>query len=154
MPLWLAMRLPLQAASVTAARHSLERALAGIGVAQDCQDDLALALTEACSNAVGHALVGHVFDVDVTVDRIRCIVDVADTGVGMDVARLDGHPVALTAKRGRGLRLIRAVIDRLEMRRVDPHGLALRMTKSLTWSHGAPARWAGIGRDPWGHRPT
>jgi serine/threonine-protein kinase RsbW len=147
--LWLAIRLPRQAASVPTARRSLERALAGIGVTEECRDDLALALTEACGNAVEHARVGHEFDVDVTVDRTRCIVDVVDTGVGMDVGRLNGHPVNLTATRGRGLRLIRAVTDGLEMRRVDPHGLALRMTKTLIYAGAAPAMWAGIGHDPW-----
>ena len=145
----LAMRLPRLAGSVTTARHRLERALAGIGVTEECRDDLALALTEACSNAVEHAQIGHEYVVVVTVGRTRCIVEVVDTGVGMDVERLNGHRVTLTAKRGRGLGLIRAVTDGLEMRRVDPHGLALRMTKTLTCAGDAPTVWAGIGHDPW-----
>jgi serine/threonine-protein kinase RsbW len=143
------MRLRRQAASVTTARRRLDSALAGIGVTEECRDDLALALTEACSNAVEHAQIGHEYDVVVTVGRTLCIVEVVDTGVGMDVGRLNGHPVTLTATRGRGLRLIRAVTDGLEMRRVDPHGLALRMSKSLTWARDAPLMRAGIGHDPW-----
>jgi serine/threonine-protein kinase RsbW len=150
----LAMRLPRLAASVTTARHGLQRALAGIGVTEDCRDDLALALTEACGNAVEHAQIGHEYVVVVTVGRSRCVVEVIDTGVGMDVGRLNGHPVSLTGNRGRGLRLIRAVTDGLEMRPVDPHGLALRMTKTLTWAQDAPATWAGIGHDPWAAVPT
>ena len=35
------------------------------------------------------------------------------------------------------------------MRPVDPHGLAVRMTKTLTWVRDAPSMWAGIGHDPW-----
>ena len=145
----LAMRLPRLAASVTTARHRLKSALAGIGVTGECRDDLALALTEACSNAVEHAQIGHEYVVIVTVDRTRCVVEVVDTGVGMEAGRLNDHPVALTAKRGRGLGLIRAVTDGLEMRPVEPHGLALRMIKTMTWAPNAPSTWAGIGHDPW-----
>ena len=94
----LAMRLPRLAASVTTARHTLESALAGIGVTEQCRDDIALALSEACSNAVEHAQIGHEFLVVLTVGRTRCIVDVVDTGVGMDVGPPDGPPVSLTAR--------------------------------------------------------
>lgn len=140
----LAMRLPRHAASVPTARHTLDHALASIGVAKECRDDIVLALSEACSNAVEHAQIGQVYDVVVTVDRIRCVVDVIDTGVGMEVPRLDDHPIAGTAQRGRGLHLVRGLTDELQMRRVDPHGLALRMIKMLTWARDAPAIWAGV----------
>jgi serine/threonine-protein kinase RsbW len=143
------MRLPRRAASVTTARHTLTKALEGIGVAPECRNDLALALTEACSNAVEHAQIGHDYEVVVTVGPTRCVVEVVDTGVGLDAPHLDGDPAALTAQRGRGLRLIHAVTDELEMRRVDPHGLALRMIKTLTWMRDAPALWAGAGHSPW-----
>jgi serine/threonine-protein kinase RsbW len=142
------MRLPRQAASVTAARHTLVHALAGIGVDQQCRDDIALALSEACSNAVEHARVGQGYDVVVTVGRTRCIVDVVDSGVGMDLRRPDGPPETATATRGRGLHLIRAVTDGLHMRRVDPHGLALCMIKTLSWVRDAPRR-GDVGQDPW-----
>lgn len=144
----LAMRLPRHAASVPNARHTLDHALAGICVAKECRDDIALALTEACSNAVEHAQIGQEYEVIVTVDRVRCVVDVIDTGVGMEVPRLDDQPLATTAQRGRGLHLIRVFTDQLQMRRVDPHGLALRMIKVLTWARDAPAIWAGVSH-PW-----
>jgi len=143
------MRLPRQAASVTTARHTLEHALAGIGVSQQCRDDIALALSEACSNAVEHARMGQAYDVVVTVGRTRCIVDVVDTGVGMDLPPKDGPQVQMAVPRGRGLLLIRAVTDGLEMRRVDPHGLAISMIKTLTWGRDASAMWTGMDHDPW-----
>jgi serine/threonine-protein kinase RsbW len=143
------MRLPRQAASVATARGKLVNALAGIGVGQECRDDIVLALSEACSNAVEHAQLGQGYDVVVTVGRTRCIVDVTDTGVGMDVARTDGPPVTVIARRGRGLILIRALTDVLQMRRVDPHGLAISMIKTLTWVQGASSTWGGKGHDPW-----
>jgi serine/threonine-protein kinase RsbW len=148
----LAIRLPRQAASVRTARHTLDNALAGIGVGQHCRDDIALALTEACSNAVEHAQMGREYDVIVTVGRTQCIVEVVDTGVGMDERRPDGSPV--TTRRGRGLVLMRAVTDRLEMRRLNPQGFAVCMIKTLTWVRTAPLMWDGKGHDPWAVIPA
>jgi hypothetical protein len=45
---------------------------------------------------------------------------------------LDGPAVQVIAHRGRGLHLIRAVTDGLEMRRVNPHGFAISMIKTPT----------------------
>ena len=143
------MRLPRQAVSVTTARHTLEHALAGIGVSKQCRDDITLALSEACSNAVEHARFGPAYDVVVTVDGTRCVVDVVDAGVGMDLPRPDRSPAPAGAQRGRGLHLIRAVTDGLEMRRVDPHGLAISMIKTLTWMRAPSSMWEGMGHDPW-----
>jgi len=144
----LGMRLPRQAVSVTKARHTLEHALAGIGVSKQCRDDITLALSEACSNAVEHARLGQAYDVVVTVGRSRCVVEVVDAGVGFDLPRPDGFPGVVTAQRGRGLPLIRAVTDGLAMRRVDPHGLAITMIKTLTWVRDASPTWGGKGHDP------
>ena len=142
------MCLPRQAASVSTARHTLVHALAGIGVDKQCRDDIVLALSEACSNAVEHAQMGQGYEVVVTVGHTRCFVDVVDAGVDMDVRRPDSPPVTVTGMRGRGLHRISAVTDGLEMRRVDPHGLAVSMIKTLTWVRDAPM-WAGVVRDPW-----
>jgi serine/threonine-protein kinase RsbW len=146
------MRLARQAASVRVARHTLDDALAGIGVGEQCRADIALALSEACSNAVQHAQRGQEYDIIVTVGRTRCIVEVVDTGIGMDERRPDGPPVS--AERGRGLVLMRAVTDRLEMRRLNPHGFAVCMIKTLTWVRAAPLRWEGVGHEPWAVVPT
>jgi serine/threonine-protein kinase RsbW len=143
------MCLPRQDVSVTTARRTLGHALAGIGVSRLCRDDITLALSEACSNAVEHARLGPAYDVVVTVGRTRCVVDVVDDGVGMELPRPDGFPVPVPAQRGRGLLLIRAVTDGLEMHRVDPHGLAIRMIKTLTWVPDAAPMWAGMDHEPW-----
>jgi serine/threonine-protein kinase RsbW len=92
---------------------------------------------------------GHAYDVVVTVGRTLCVVEVVDAGVGMDMPRPDRSPAVVTAQRGRGLQLIRAVTDGLEMHRVDPHGLAISMIKTLTWVRDASPMWAGMDQDPW-----
>jgi serine/threonine-protein kinase RsbW len=145
----LAMCLPRQAPSVAKARRTLDNALAGIGVGKPCRDDIALALSEASSNAVEHALIGQEYDVVVVVGRNRCVVEVVDYGVGADMLGPDGPMITVSAIRGRGLHLIRAVTDGLEMRRLTPHGLAVSMIKTLTWARGAPSVPDGNGHEPW-----
>jgi serine/threonine-protein kinase RsbW len=140
--------LPRQPQTVSAARRLLGPALAGVGVIDGCRGDILLALTEACSNAVEHARWAPDFEMIVTVNPRVCVVEVIDHGSGADVARLHAVP-DLLAPRGRGLRLIRAVTDRLELIPVDPHGLAVRMTKTLAWVAGAPLTWVAAHVDPW-----
>jgi hypothetical protein len=95
---------------------------------------------------VEHARLGRAYDVVVTVGRTRCVVEVVDAGVGMALPYPDGSPLVVTAQRGRSLLLIRAVMDGLEIRRVDPQGLAITMTKALTWVRDASSMWGGMGR--------
>jgi serine/threonine-protein kinase RsbW len=136
----LACRLPRQAVTVTMARQILQSTLALIGAADDCRDDIVLALTEACANAVLHADGDDGYQVTVTVGGDHCIVEVADGGVGLDQRRLEDAESDLlwTSRRGYGLRIIRACADGLELRPAHPHGLVIRMTKQLTWKAGAP----------------
>jgi serine/threonine-protein kinase RsbW len=143
----LALRLQRHAQSVTTARHAVDSALADAGVAAECRDDLMLALSEACGNAVEHARLGQDYEVIVTLDRTRCILEVIDSGVGL--RRLDLHPTNGTALRGRGLRLINAITDGLEIRRVNPHGLAIRMIKNLAWTPDSPTPWTGPRHNAW-----
>jgi serine/threonine-protein kinase RsbW len=145
----LVLRVPRDFATVCTVRRMVDRALADIGVVDDCRADITLALSEACTNAVNHAVAGETYEVVVTVDRDRCVVEVIDDGIGFDLGSGDGEPCEVTAEHGRGLHLIRAFTDGLELRRIDPYGLAVRMSKTLTWTPDAPATWAGGRHDAW-----
>jgi serine/threonine-protein kinase RsbW len=145
MRLELAWCLPRQPATVVMARRLLDTALALMGVSEDCRADLALAVTEACANAVQHAHGASEYQVSVTASADRCVLEVTDTGVGIDHHHLHGTGVAgngagqsLTG-RGRGLRLIRACTDTVETYPVHPRGLAIRMSKTLSGNAGGPA---------------
>ena len=115
-----------------------------MGVAQACRFDIALALTEACTNAIDHAHGVNEYQVMVTANDDQCVIDVVDSGVGLDqqhigAASANSDLQQLPPDRGRGLRLIRACTDTLELRPVQPHGLAIRMVKRLTWAAAGPA---------------
>jgi serine/threonine-protein kinase RsbW len=146
-------RMPREVTSVAAVRQLFDRALAAIGVEDECREDIVLALSEACSNAVEHARTVAEYDVVVTVDRKRCVAEVIDRGAGPERVPVDMSAPDAAAERGRGLHLIQAVTDRLELRRVDPHGFAVRMTKRLTWAPDAPAVWQDRRHEPWAVLP-
>ena len=105
------VRLPTDAKSVPLVRGLLREALRRLGVAEDGIEELVLALTEACSNVVQHAGEHEEYQVDVAIDDRVCTISVIDQGTGFDEdaprsprSQLDG---------GRGLLLMRALVDRL-----------------------------------------
>jgi serine/threonine-protein kinase RsbW len=127
----LATSLPREAATVCAARRVLDAALAFLGVTDDCRGDISLALSEACSNAVIHAQAGDEYEIILDVDGDRCVLEVIDAGIGMANRSSVGELREKISERGRGLLLMRACTDSLELRPVHPHGLAVRMGKQL-----------------------
>ena len=137
----LVWRLPRRPATVSMARRLLNTALTLMGVSEACRADIALAITEACSNAVCHARGASEYQVRVTTGHDRCVMEVIDCGVGLDHRHLDGAGPAgdLTdaMEHGRGLRLIRACTDTVELRLGHPGGLTIRMSKKLTWTADA-----------------
>jgi serine/threonine-protein kinase RsbW len=106
--------------------------LSEAGVDAECRDDLQLAVAEACANVVGHAGGGD-FDVRLTIGDGRCVVEVADCGPGLGTRSPSelALPEDREAEAGRGLAIIRAVTDGLELQPRDPHGLTVRLTKIL-----------------------
>jgi serine/threonine-protein kinase RsbW len=144
----LRLHVPREAARVAAVRRQLDGALAAIGVLSACRDDIVLAVSEACSNAVDHAQTVQEYDVVVTVDRRQCLAEVVDRGPGIAHNNHGGPPGAGT-ERGRGLFLIRALADHVELRALQPHGLAVRITKILSWAPGMPRSWVSGAYELW-----
>ncbi|MEV6924177.1 ATP-binding protein [Dactylosporangium sp. NPDC051485] len=128
----LSLSLPRDRTTVPLTRRVLDAALAVFSVTNDCRDDIGLAVGEACANAVQHAGMGSDYEVTVTIQEDRCIIDVVDEGTGLDTTEVpDPGP---DAESGRGLRIIHALADMVELRRRQPRGMALRIVKLLTRS--------------------
>jgi len=122
-------RFPANPASVAALRRAVDDYAASGGVDERRREDIALAISEAVSNAVMHAYVGRdepgEVRVDAWVDDGALHVAVCDDGVGM-APRIDSPGL------GRGLALMGRVADRLRLEDSDPPpGVCVRMTFAL-----------------------
>lgn len=103
-----ALCLPRQAETVGLIRGIVTDALAKLGVAPDCVDDIGLALSEASTNVVDHAAVDDEYEVRFPLDDRRCQISVTNTGIHFEVETLDVMPRWGVHTRSRGRHHARA----------------------------------------------
>jgi serine/threonine-protein kinase RsbW len=145
MEIQMALHLPRDAVSVPVGRQVLDSCLETLGVAADTRADIALALSEACSNVVQHAGPGEEYEVRVSARDRRCTIEVVNTG-SADGAPAPGafavtdEPVPITAESGRGLKIIEAVVDNLQLTGNGRQGTTVHFEKTLEWVPGAPGQ--------------
>jgi serine/threonine-protein kinase RsbW len=151
MEIKMALYLPRDAASVTVARRVLDRCLEPLGVTPDTRADIALALSEACANVVQHAGPGEEYQVQVSARNGQCVIEVVNAGSGIGTVQggcgtgqerlggsaLAGDPVPATAEHGRGLKIINAVTDNMQLTGNERHGTTVHFEKTLEWLPGA-----------------
>ncbi len=133
MEIALSLSLPRDAESIPVARHFVRNALAEVGVTEDCTHDVELALSEACTNVLLHAGPGDEYDVRLEIDDKRCELRIVDIGQGFDAAtprrRVDDHE----AERGRGLGLMRALVDKVQFVSKPAAGTVVQLQKTLAY---------------------
>lgn len=211
MDIWWTLHLKRDPASVPLARRILLGAMATAGVDPQIADDLGVALTEACANAVEHGATGRPddsFQVTASICGDRLRIEVTDSGPGLPTPaapaaparrpvapaparpvvagralrrsrrgratvpvrvlaargpRRDGHPYDthvlpgrpgaptlrpvdldtlpdLTAESGRGLFLIHALTDHVQLRNHPLRGAIVSFDKILKWQDDALLR--------------
>lgn len=128
--LQMSLDLPRESALVVQTRRTLDGALAAAGVEQECRADITLALTEACANVIKHAELSTVYHVDVSVENDMCTIEVTDDGGGFDPRSV--RPGDVLDDEGRGLQIVAALVDGLDVVSVTGTGTLLRFTKRLT----------------------
>jgi serine/threonine-protein kinase RsbW len=128
----LVLRLPRDPVTVPVTRRTVDCALDAIGVSDECRDDVTLALTEVCANVVRHAHDSDDYTVTLTATGSRCTIDVCDSGTGLptDVAAGGQSTAKSTSEHGRGLAIVRAVMDAVQVV-AGPSGVAIHMVKQL-----------------------
>jgi serine/threonine-protein kinase RsbW len=146
--------LPRDTASVPVSRQVLDGCLATLGVTPDTRADIALALTEACANVVLHAGPGDEYEVQARARNGQCVIEVVNTaseenrseitwdGSGpagrlADGIALTDEAVPPTAEHGRGLKIINAVVDNLQLTGNGRDGTTVHFEKTLDWLPGA-----------------
>jgi serine/threonine-protein kinase RsbW len=126
MHLSVAVDLPPKTWTLAASRRLVGELLDRVAVAVTIREDMAIAVTEACSNVVRHAPGVASYRLTVDVDDDRCVIEVRDTGPGFD----PDLPRTTTADGGRGLVLMLALVDDLRLERQHP-GMNVTMVKML-----------------------
>ena len=136
--------LPREVESVVKARRMLQDTASLVGMDPEVSYDLGVALTEACANVIEHAGRAEGYWVAAGISSDRCWVDVVDNGVGFAPHRLAEHaglrgcrpaqttlPVAETPEGGRGLILIEALCDRVDIRNHPARGAMIHFERDL-----------------------
>ena len=107
--------------------------MAEIGVAEEHIDDIAVALTEACTNVLKHSGPGDEFEVSLEVDDDDCIIRVVDTGRGFDSTSLGFNHADSSAEQGRGIELMRALVDSVKFISKPEAGTVVHLEKTLQY---------------------
>ena len=137
----LGLSLPRDELSIPLVRRLCRSALAELGVSDDCVGDITVALTEACTNVLLHSGPGDEYEVRLTIDGRLCTLRIVDTGQGFDSADIAGHRKAADSdESGRGIQLMRALVDRVTFISKPEDGTVVRLEKELDLVADAPMR--------------
>lgn len=111
-------------------RHRVAELLGTLPLSRDDCFDTALAVGEALSNAYDHACGGVGSSMTIAAYADRVVVDVRDCGCGFEIAPDEEPPES--RERGRGIRLMRMLVDSVEVRRrTDAPGTRVRLIKLI-----------------------
>jgi serine/threonine-protein kinase RsbW len=127
------LSLPRDSVSVPVIRHLTTQALRTLDVAEDCIDDIEMALSEACTNVLLHAASGDEYFVSAGVDGLHCVLEVIDKGHGFDAAGLSALTAAPSAEQGRGMHLMKQLVDSITFTNRAEAGTIVHMEKCLEW---------------------
>ena len=137
MQLRMKLLLPSEARSVPLVRSVLGHSLAALGVTSDCRADIELAITEACTNVLAHAGSDRDYEVTAGITDSTCTLEVVDNSFKPGIAptpAVGGVLIDGNAEGGRGLQLMRALVDSLDFELHPDDGTTVRMCKALVYA--------------------
>jgi serine/threonine-protein kinase RsbW len=130
--------LPRDELSVPTVRHVCRSALKDLGVTDDCNDDIQLALTEACTNVLRHAQgTSQEYEVTLDVNESTCEISVNDIGSGFEHAKMGLRTSDEDSESGRGIHLMRSLVDEVQFVSVPDNGTVVHLEKSLICVEGS-----------------
>jgi serine/threonine-protein kinase RsbW len=109
------------------------------GTTEDCRDELAVIITEACANAVEHSVPGSAVDISVVVEDSECVLEVGNRGDAAGATVIRQLPDPLDPG-GRGLLVMVAFADTVAFAPAPSGHVLLRVTKHLPAGIAPPAR--------------
>jgi serine/threonine-protein kinase RsbW len=144
MVLTFSLYLPRDGTSVPFVRHLCRSALTELGVEDACTHDIELALAEACTNVLLHAAdTDDEYVVELKIEDDNCSIEIVDAGTGFDHSKIpDSMPEA--AESGRGIQLMRALVDDLQFVSDKESGTVVRLKKTLAVNPSSPLRRGSV----------
>lgn len=127
----LVLCLPRDDATVPVLRHITSCALHELGVVSEVIDDVALALTEACANVVRHSGVDDEYEVRLSLEDTCCEISVVDAGRGFDSSSLAVAMAGSSEEQGRGMALMKALVDDVRFESRPEAGTIVHLVKEL-----------------------
>ena len=143
MEIKLTLALPRDELSVPVVRRVLKASMETLGVEPHVIADIELALTEAVTNVLDHSTHGEEYEVSAGIDDDVCVIEVVDRGAGFDGSALGRGEAELTAEEGRGIQLIRALVDEVTFDSVPRLGTVVHLEKRLEWKPDSVAKKLG-----------
>lgn len=132
--------LPRETLSIPLIRRVLGDTLRGLGVSEGCVGDILVAASEACTNVVQHVDSDSRYEVTVSIDRGRCVLKVMDGGPGFESE--PERSVPADAESGRGITIMRALVDDVVFDSRPEAGTVVYLQKTLSWRDESPMRLA------------
>jgi serine/threonine-protein kinase RsbW len=124
--------VPRDELSVCIVRGVCRSTLVTLGVARPCVEDIELAVTEACTNVLKHADgTASSYDVTISVDASDCDIRIVDSGAGFDHAATSLQEVLAGNEGGRGILLMRALVDSVHFASIPAQGTIVHLQKHL-----------------------
>lgn len=117
-------------------RRLIAQALRVVGVEPDTVSDVEIALSEACANVLRHAQIGDSYEVRAGFDQERAFLEIIDQGAGLgDTSTRTADD---DAESGRGLALMRALMDRVHFETRTGDGASVVLEKRLRFLPDSP----------------
>ena len=140
MRITLTLSLPRDEQTIPVARHIASNAIEEVGVTSESVNDIAVALTEACTNVLNHTGPGEEFEISLDVDEESCTIRVVDKGHGFESASLGLEHADVSAEQGRGIELMRALVDQVRFISKPQDGTVVHLEKTLEFDEGSLVR--------------
>ena len=130
--------LPREAETVALVRTVVTNTLHLFGVETECVEDIRLAVSEACTNVVSHAVGEDEYEVQVQVDEDRCTINVRDKGSGFDSTALTGLLPDPMSASGRGAAIMHTVMDTVSFTSSPEEGTIVHLVRALAAREDGP----------------
>ena len=153
MEIKLTLALPRDELSVPVVRRVLKSSMQTLGVDEEVIGDIELALTEAVTNVLDHATHGEEYEVSAGINGEMCVIEVVDRGSGFDSGALGHGDAHVDAEEGRGIQIMRALVDRVTFDNVPRVGTVVHLEKQLEWNKNAVIKRLTEDNPPTEHGP-